>query len=278
MRQSQTGPACCSPGHRGNPALPSSGTAANSRKGFHQDRLVLIPLGPGASGSKALTFTTAGTTQKENPAILLGAGDALQFALHPDWMWTAKFVQILISVLHQHLNPLQSLASHLLGHYPSNVESPLGENWAQGKNRELEKRYLEDEQINSNDSQLPAFHLTFHFLDFQELAAVSIPYLLLTHHHRSFHPIKAQQPLQFVTNPVLVAAALKLFSSPCWQPQVPQTLCPRAAPKPKISGCDPWRTYCTVSQSQDQPGIPSSPQSHFINAPPLHQLWLQKII
>lgn len=83
-------------------------------------------------------------------------------------------VQILIYVLCLHLNPSQSFLT-FLATIPVIWNKPLGENWAQGQKRELEKGYLEDEQINSNDSQLSASHSTSHFLGFQALPAVSIP-------------------------------------------------------------------------------------------------------
>lgn len=55
-------------------------------------------------------------------------------------------------------------------------------------------------------TQRPIFLIFRNFLLFLFLYFAPAP----SHHHRSFHLIKAQHPLQFVTNPVQGAGALKI--------------------------------------------------------------------
>lgn len=122
-------------------------------------------------------------------------------------------------------------------------------------------------------TQLPIFLI---FSNFMFLFLCLPP----SHHYRSFHLIKAQHPLQFMTNPVLVAAALKIcvFLSLLTTPGAPVSL--KAAPElPQAPDLGLWWPYLEDTLHNvtvwDQPGPPSSPWSHLINAPPLHQLWLQ---
>lgn len=83
--QAQPNPGC-SHWHWGNPPpcrlqLWAAGTAAKTRKGFHQDSLVLIPLWPGSSATLATRHWPSPWQEqlkRENRAILSGAGKPLQ--------------------------------------------------------------------------------------------------------------------------------------------------------------------------------------------------------